>query len=68
MVTNNTKNLHIEISKDLDNRIREVTHKVAIEYDKELTRKHLVTSAIVELLDLIEADKEALEHLVRSNY
>ena len=60
MVNDKNKNLHIEISKDLDNRIREATHKAKTVYDKDLTRKQLVTKALETLLSEIEEDKEAL--------
>lgn len=58
------KDLHIQISKDLDNRIREATHKAKTVYDKDLTRKYLVTKALETLLNGIEADNEAFKILI----
>ena len=57
-------NLHIQISKDLDNKIREATHKAKTVYDKDLTRKQLVTKALETLLSEIEEDKEAFKVLI----
>ena len=48
-------NLHIQISKELDNRLRD---------DKDLTRKQLVTKALETLLDEIEADNDAFKILI----
>ena len=58
------KDLHIQISKDLDNRIREATHKAKTVYDKDLTRKQLVTKALETLLEEVETDKEAFKVLI----
>ena len=57
-------NLHIEISKELDNRLREATFLAKTVYDKDLTRKHLVTKALETLLAEIEADNEAFKLLI----
>lgn len=57
-------NLHIEISKELDNRLREATFLAKIVYDKDLTRKQLVTKALETLLSEIEADNEAFKLLI----
>lgn len=57
-------NLHIEISKELDNRLREATFLAKIVCDKDLTRKQLVTKALETLLSEIEADNEAFKLLI----
>lgn len=57
-------NLHIEISKELDNRLREATFLAKTVYDKDLTRKQLVTKALETLLSEIEADNEAFKLLI----
>ena len=57
-------NLHIQISKNLDNRLRDATHLAKTVYDKDLTRKQLVTKALETLLDEIEADNDAFKILI----
>ena len=57
-------NLHIQISKELDNRLRDATHLAKTVYDKDLTRKQLVTKALETLLDEIEADNDAFKILI----
>ena len=57
-------NLHIEISKELDNRLREATFLAKTVYDKDLTRKQIVTKALETLLSEIEADNEAFKLLI----
>ena len=57
-------NLHIQISKKLDNRLRNATHLAKTVYDKDLTRKQLVTKALETLLDEIEADNDAFKILI----
>lgn len=57
-------NLHIQISKTLDNRLRDATHLAKTVYDKDLTRKQLVTKALETLLDEIEADNDAFKILI----
>ena len=58
------KNLHIEISKELDNRLREATHKAKTVYDKDLSRRKLVTTALETYLKEVENDKEAFKKLI----
>lgn len=57
-------NLHIQISKELDNRLRDATHLAKTVYDKDLTRKQVVTKALETLLDEIEADNDAFKILI----
>ena len=56
-------NLHIQISKDLDNKIREATHKAKTVYDKDLTRKQLVTKALETLLEEDILSSESCESM-----
>ena len=51
-------NLHIQISKELDNKIREATYIAKTVYDKDLTRKHLVTTALETLFSEIDNEKD----------